>query len=188
LDKMKPVFRISLILALLALVAAFRFASARTAVPGTVNSLNALTSLKKKTSLSCRVPPDFVEQLPDIPPLPGWGSHRWKISTGSDSAQFYFDQGINLYYAFHTLESRASFAKAIRFDSLCAMAYYGKALALGPTINFGNGFRAENAGFRRDRSCSATGRSFPWPQAAFRRSGCWRECLSWPASVARTPG
>jgi len=144
---MKPVFRISLILALLALVAAFRFASARTAVPGTVNSLNALTSLKKKTSLSCRVPPDFVEQLPDIPPLPGWGSHRWKISTGSDSAQFYFDQGINLYYAFHTLESRASFAKAIRFDSLCAMAYYGKALALGPTINFGNGFRAENAAF-----------------------------------------
>jgi tetratricopeptide (TPR) repeat protein len=52
-----------------------------------------------------------------------------------------------MYYAFHTLEARASFAKAIRFDSSCAMAYYGKALALGPTINFGNGFRAELAAF-----------------------------------------
>src|ERR1700754_3084176 len=109
----------------------------------TPNALNAITEQKKRSALSCRIPPEYPTALLDVPPLTGWGPHRWKITTSSDSAQFYFDQGINMYYAFHTPESRASFAKATRFDSACAMAWYGKALALGPTINFGNGFRAE---------------------------------------------
>ncbi|MEJ7767646.1 MAG: hypothetical protein WKF89_07525 [Chitinophagaceae bacterium] len=70
-----------------------------------------------------------------IPRLTGWGNYSWKITTSSDSAQFYFDQGINMYYAFHIIESRASFDKAIRFDSSCAMGWWGKALAFGPNIN-----------------------------------------------------
>ena len=70
-----------------------------------------------------------------IPRLTGWGNYSWKISTSSDSAQSYFDQGLNMYYAFHIIESRASFDKAIRFDSNCAMAWWGKALAFGPNIN-----------------------------------------------------
>jgi hypothetical protein len=97
---------------------------------------------KKKFTVSCRSTPGNYTLSADIPPLPGCGNHKWKITTVSDSAQFYFDQGINMYYAFHTLEAQASFAKSVRFDSSCAMAWYGKALALGPTINFGNGFRA----------------------------------------------
>lgn len=97
---------------------------------------------KKRFTISC-APFYYTEDLAlDIPPLPGWGNYRWRITTGSDSAQFYFDQGINMYFAFHTIESIASFEKATRFDSTCAMAWYGRALALGPTINYGNGFRA----------------------------------------------
>ena len=78
----------------------------------------------------------------EIPALTGWGHYHFKITTGSDSAQYYFDQGLSMYYAFHNIEAIASFAKAARFDPQCAMAWYGKALALGPTINFSNSYKA----------------------------------------------
>ncbi|MDO6435643.1 hypothetical protein Q4E93_33830 [Flavitalea sp. BT771] len=123
------------------LAAAFRFITRRSA------DVRQVIAWKRPSSLSCRVAPEGLAEAVDIPPMTGWGPHRWKITTNSDSTQFYFNQGVNMYYAFHTLEARASFAKALRFDSTCAMAYYGKALALGPTINFGNGFRAEAAAF-----------------------------------------
>lgn len=70
-----------------------------------------------------------------IPPLTGWGNYRWKITTASDSAQFYFNQGMAMYYAFHIVEARASFYKATLFDSSCAMAWWAQALAFGPNIN-----------------------------------------------------
>jgi hypothetical protein len=78
-----------------------------------------------------------------IPALPGWGVHQWKISTRSDSAQFYFNQGISLYYGFHIIEAEASFQKAADFDPQCAMAFWGQALAYGPNINDA-GFYMEN--------------------------------------------
>lgn len=84
----------------------------------------------------------YGDAADDIPALPGWGDYNWKITTGNDSAQFYFNQGINMYYAFHIIESTASFEKAIRFDTTCAMAWFGKALSLGPNINYGNGYRS----------------------------------------------
>ena len=75
-----------------------------------------------------------------IPALKGWGNYRWKVSQATDSAQFYFNQGINMYYAFHSVEAIASFEKATRLDPQCAMAWYGKSLAMGPTINYPNGY------------------------------------------------
>ncbi len=77
---------------------------------------------------------DLFEET-EIPPIPGAGTHKWKISTTSDSAQFYFNQGINMYYAFHIIESMASFKKAAKFDPGCAMLYWAQALAYGPNIN-----------------------------------------------------
>jgi hypothetical protein len=70
-----------------------------------------------------------------IPALSGWGSHAYIISTKQDSAQFFFNQGINLYYSYHLRESQASFMEAARFDSSCAMVYWGEALAMGPYFN-----------------------------------------------------
>jgi tetratricopeptide (TPR) repeat protein len=78
----------------------------------------------------------------DISALKGWGSYQWKISHATDSAQFYFNQGINMYYAFHSIEAIASFTKATHLDPGCAMAWYGKALAMGPNINYPNAYRA----------------------------------------------
>lgn len=83
----------------------------------------------------------------DIPALKGWGSYRWKISHASDSVQFYFNQGINMYYAFHDIEAVASFTKATRLGPDCAMAWYGKALALGPNINYPNGYRPPSGAY-----------------------------------------
>jgi len=71
----------------------------------------------------------------DIPLIPGAGTYKWKISTTHDSAQLYFNQGINMYYSFHIIEAMASFKKAARYDPSCAMLYWAQALAYGPNIN-----------------------------------------------------
>ncbi|MBS1948803.1 MAG: tetratricopeptide repeat protein [Bacteroidetes bacterium] len=71
----------------------------------------------------------------DIPPMPGAGKYKWDIHTRSDSAQFYFNQGINMYYGFHIIESMASFIKAAKFDAPNPMLWWARALAYGPNIN-----------------------------------------------------
>jgi tetratricopeptide (TPR) repeat protein len=71
----------------------------------------------------------------DIPPIPGAGSYTWSISSRHDSARFYFNQGINMYYSFHIIEAMASFKKASRFDPESAILYWAQALAYGPNIN-----------------------------------------------------
>ena len=68
-------------------------------------------------------------------PLPGWGSYSYKISTANDSAQFYFNQGLIMYYSYHMKEAMASFKEAARLDPTCPMAFWGQALAGGPFYN-----------------------------------------------------
>ena len=82
---------------------------------------------------------DWMEET-DIPPMPGAGNYKWKISTKNDSAQFYFNQGINMYYGFHIIEALASFKKAAKFDPRNALVYWAQALAHGPNINDGGGY------------------------------------------------
>ncbi len=93
---------------------------------------------KKRMVIGCS--PDWTILDADsiaetMTPLPGWGSYRWKIASRSDSARYYFNQGINMYYAFHIIESLASFKKAEHFDKNDPMIYWGQALAYGPNIN-----------------------------------------------------
>ena len=89
----------------------------------------------------------LFDSTSDIPALTGWGNYKWKISGATDSAQYFFNQGINMYYGFHTIEAIASFTKATRLDPNCAMAWYGKALAMGPTINYPNGYRPPSGAY-----------------------------------------
>lgn len=77
---------------------------------------------------------EWLEET-DIPPIPGAGSYQWKITTANDSAQFYFNQGINMYYSFHIIEAMASFKKASRLDPGAAMLQWAQALTYGPNIN-----------------------------------------------------
>ncbi len=73
--------------------------------------------------------------------LPGWGNHSYPISTNKDSARFYFNQGLNMYYSYHFREAIASFKEAARFDPGCAMAYWGEALAMGPGYNSARSYK-----------------------------------------------
>ncbi|MEO5865118.1 MAG: hypothetical protein ABIQ79_08800 [Nitrospiraceae bacterium] len=72
----------------------------------------------------------------DAPPFfDNLGSLHHPITTTSEQAQRYFDQGLRLVYAFNHEEAIRSFEAAAQFDSQAAMPYWGIALALGPNIN-----------------------------------------------------
>ena len=60
--------------------------------------------------------------------------HR-TITTESETAQKYFNQGLRLTYAFNHDEAIKSFKQGLKHDSTCGMCYWGIAYALGPNIN-----------------------------------------------------
>src|SRR6266508_2841553 len=80
-------------------------------------------------------------QMPAPPPekpvalYKGLGAWRHPITTASDDAQKYFDQGLALLYGFNRYEALRSFRKASELDSAAIMAYWGMAMAQGPYIN-----------------------------------------------------
>jgi hypothetical protein len=63
------------------------------------------------------------------------GLSWYKITTASELAQSYFNQGLRLAYAFDHSESQRAFRKAQKLDPDCAMCFWGEALVLGPNIN-----------------------------------------------------
>ncbi len=58
-----------------------------------------------------------------------------KVTTDSDEAQRYFDQGLNWLYAFNHDEAVRSFTRAAEIDPSCAMAWWGVSYAQGPNYN-----------------------------------------------------
>ncbi len=130
---MKPKLLLMLAITTVIFLLAFRLRENNTS-----SSLSEIREYKKRNIISCS--PDWNEIKSwiaevDIPPMPGSGELKWTISTTNDSAQFYFNQGINTYYGFHIIEAKASFKKAARFDSTSAMIWWAQALAEGPNIN-----------------------------------------------------
>ena len=65
----------------------------------------------------------------------GLGDSHRKITTASEDAQKYFDQGLRLLWAFNHDESTRSFARAAELDPHCAICYWGVALTVGPNYN-----------------------------------------------------
>ncbi len=76
-----------------------------------------------------------TEQKRQAPLFDNLGTHHFRITTNSDLAQKYFDQGVILAYGFNHEEAFRSFEEVARLDSNCAMAYWGMAYVLGPNIN-----------------------------------------------------
>jgi tetratricopeptide (TPR) repeat protein len=83
------------------------------------------------------------------PVLEGLGEHHHKVTTSSERAQMFFDQGLKLTYAFNHQEALRSFKEAVRLDPDCAMAYWGWAFVLGPNLNLPMG---EDAGVQAYRA------------------------------------
>jgi tetratricopeptide (TPR) repeat protein len=77
-----------------------------------------------------------VDTTQQIAPLfEDLGKHYYTITTSSTEAQIFFNQGLNLTYAFNHAEAHRSFMEASRLDPNSAMTYWGQAYVLGPNIN-----------------------------------------------------
>lgn len=77
-----------------------------------------------------------VDSTSQIAPLfNDLGTHKYKVTTNNERAQQFFNQGLNLTYAFNHAEAHRSFLEAARLDKKMAMAYWGQAYTLGPNIN-----------------------------------------------------
>lgn len=75
------------------------------------------------------------EQKKLAPLFDNLGTHSFPITTNSEMAQKYFNQGVILTYGFNHEEAFRSFEEVARLDTNCAMAYWGMAYVLGPNIN-----------------------------------------------------
>ena len=60
---------------------------------------------------------------------------RFPVTTSSEAARRYFNQGLMLSYGFNHAGAVRSFREAQRLDPDCAMCWWGEAVALGPNIN-----------------------------------------------------
>ena len=67
--------------------------------------------------------------------MPGFGNVQHKVSTSSDEAQKFFNQGLALCYGFNHNEGERAFRRAAELDPTMAMAWWGVAYAVGPNYN-----------------------------------------------------
>lgn len=80
--------------------------------------------------------PGLAQETPAEAPLfEGLGDHHHEVTTDSELAQRYFDQGMVLAFGFNHAEARRSFLQAAELDPGCAMCWWGASWVLGPNIN-----------------------------------------------------
>ena len=105
------------------------------------NSNKQLASAPKVALGSIKCTPtnfllDDIDTTRQIAPLfDNLGKHYFTISTNVKKSQVFFNQGLNLTYAFNHTEAHRSYMEASRLDPNAAMAYWGQAYVLGPNIN-----------------------------------------------------
>jgi tetratricopeptide (TPR) repeat protein len=98
----------------------------------------ALTACEKKappTTEPTPTPPTPSGETAKQPLFDGLGGVHLAITTASEQAQKYFDQGLALAYAFNHAAADLAFTEAQMVDPDCAMCYWGSALVLGPNVN-----------------------------------------------------
>lgn len=71
----------------------------------------------------------------NAPLLEGFGKWDYPVTSKSEKAVRYFNQGVALMYGFNHGEAGRSFKTALKLDSTMAMAYWGIAMVLGPNYN-----------------------------------------------------
>jgi tetratricopeptide (TPR) repeat protein len=90
----------------------------------------------KPMRLALATPAEAIADSAAGPPLwEGLGDLSYPITTDSDMAQRYFDQGLRLTYAFNHAEAYRAFKQAQELDPNCAMCFWGEAFVLGANIN-----------------------------------------------------
>ena len=79
--------------------------------------------------------PEAEQAQPKAVLVPGSGVYSRPISTNSEPAQQFFDQGLRLAWGFYFPESIASYQEAARLDPTHPMPHWGMAHAMGPNPN-----------------------------------------------------
>ncbi|MEM8901553.1 MAG: hypothetical protein AAGC85_25815 [Bacteroidota bacterium] len=79
------------------------------------------------------LPKTFHDSIPLYPEA--LGPLTWEVSTENSLAQDYFNQGVQLKYAFAVNEAARSFREARKLDPECVACYWGEAWALGSYLN-----------------------------------------------------
>jgi tetratricopeptide (TPR) repeat protein len=94
------------------------------------------------------------------------GDYSRTITTVSERAQAYFDQGLRLAYGFARRDAARSFRAAQSHDPDCAMCYWGEAWVLGPYQNNPAGVGAhENARGAAQQALDRIEGAEAWEQA-----------------------
>lgn len=87
----------------------------------------------RATSQEIEYPAGFDEEATYYPEA--LGPLTRAVTTNSSRAQMFFDQGLQMMYAFTPLRAARSFRQAQREDPDCAMCFWGEAWAWGPYFN-----------------------------------------------------
>jgi len=75
------------------------------------------------------------QQTRIVPLYDNLSKYHRAVTTNSEEAQEYFDQGLALLYGFNHEAAILSFQQTLVLDSNCAMAWWGQAFSAGPNIN-----------------------------------------------------
>ncbi len=76
-----------------------------------------------------------VNNVASVPLVAKLGGLHRPILTAAPRASRYFDDGLQLHYAYRHAESVRAFREAQRLDSTCVMCAVGEAIALGPSVD-----------------------------------------------------
>lgn len=117
---------------------------------------------------------------------PGFTGYSRQITTKSEDAQRWFNQGIQLLYGYNHDEAIRSFEKAAEVDPSCAMGWWGSAYARGLHIN--NPLMTEQqsrlAHEAAEKAIAALDSESPSEQALIRAVA---KRYAWPAPKDRAP-
>ncbi|MDP6376355.1 MAG: hypothetical protein QF921_11725 [Pseudomonadales bacterium] len=114
--------------------AAFRDVPFRTSVFAVLLSIATSVSGAMHDPHAVSADPEGAAQS-SAPRLEGLGAHTMGVTTASADSQYFFNQGLNLTYAFNHAQALRAFKEAARLGPNNAMAYWGWVLVLGPNIN-----------------------------------------------------
>jgi tetratricopeptide (TPR) repeat protein len=98
---------------------------------GTFIAVGAVATYPEGVSAASASAPASVRE----PLFDNLGSLSYPVTTNSELAQKYFDQGFRWAYGFNHVAAQRALQEAQRLDPRCAMCFWGEALVLGPNLN-----------------------------------------------------
>ena len=135
-----------------------------TAFPTRCPTLGAVAGVVLVATTGCALPPAQADDA--APRHANLGDYGRPVSTESEPAQAYFDQGLRLAYGFARREAARAFRAAQQHDPDCALCYWGEAWALGPYLNNPRGVGDREDAARAARQARERAEdAMPWEQA-----------------------